>query len=333
MASALSAPAVAKDKFPKQIKFVIGTGTGGGFDKYGRLTARYMKKHLPGNPTVIVQNMPGAGGIKSLSWLATAAPRDGSAVAIMSSSAVFAPIQGLSGATYDATKFNYLISLDRLSNMLIVWHTTPYKSAKDAFEKRIIIANASGSTAVYPAMFNRLLGTKFKVVTGYKGTNRVLMALERGEGEGAFNLSWSTIVTKRRLLDKKLIRVLMQLTFDPINDPRLAGVPSLNDFIKEGIEKNLLEILLAKQEVGRAIIAPQNMPTRLVRTYRKGLMKAVSDPDYRADAKKRRIRLKITPGKAVEAFVKRIYAMPKSTVKRLRDEIKLAQEGVKKRKK
>ncbi|MDH3242434.1 MAG: tripartite tricarboxylate transporter substrate-binding protein [Alphaproteobacteria bacterium] len=257
LAGALPNQAIAKDDVPKQIKFVIGTGTGGGFDRYGRLTARYMKKHFPGNPSIIVQNMPGAGGIKSLSWLANVAPRDGSAVATMSSSAVFAPLQGLPGATYDATKFNYLISLDRLSNLLIVWNTTPYRSAKDAFEKEIIIANASGPTAIIPIMYNRLLGTKFKVITGYKGTNQVLLALERGEGEGAFNLSWSSITTKPRLLKDRLIRILMQLTFDPIDDARLSGVPTLSEYIKGGIEKDMLEILLAKQEVGRAIIAPQ----------------------------------------------------------------------------
>jgi tripartite-type tricarboxylate transporter receptor subunit TctC len=287
-----------------------------------------MEKHFPDKPTVLVQNMPGAGGIRALGWLAAAAPRDGSAIATMSSAAVFAPLQGLAGATYDATRFNYLISLDRLSNLLTVWHTTPYTSAKDAFDKQIIIANASGPTAIMPVMYNRLLGTKFKVVTGYTGTNEVLMALERGEGEGAFNLSWSSIVSHARLLNDHLVRVLLQLTFDPSDDPRLAGVPTLTDFVKEGVEKDMLEILQAKDELGRAIIAPQDMPAEIVRAYRDSFAEIAADPAFQTEAKARHLPLAIQAGDKAEAYVKRIYAMPKSTVARLQDEMKKAAREV-----
>lgn len=320
--------AAAQTPVPRQITIVVGTGPGGGFDEYARLLAKHMDKQFPGKPTTIVQNMPGAGGIRSLSWLAAAAPRDGSAVATMSSSAVYAPMQGLPGATYDATKFNYLISLDRLSNFLIVWHTTPYKSADDAFTKPIIIANAAGPTAVMPVMYNRLLGTKFKVVTGYTGTNDVLVALERGEGEGAFNLSWSSIISHPRLLNEKLIRVLMQFTFNPVEDPRLAGVPTLKDYVKDGIEKDMLEMLLAKDETGRAIIAPPGLPPDLVSLYRDSLMKIVSDPAFQTDAASRQMPLMIQSGDKVEADIKRIYAMPESTVARLQEEMKRATDAV-----
>lgn len=321
----------AQEKFPKTITYVVGTGAGGGFDEYGRLAVRYMSKYLPGTPTIVVQNMPGAGGIKSLSWLATAAPRDGSAVASMPAGAVFAPIQGLPGATYDATKFNYLISLDSLANMLIVWHTTPFMNAKDAFEKEIILGNSSGPTQIIPAMFNRLIGTKFKIITGYKGTNEVGLAMERGEVQGSFNWAWTSIVAKPQMLQEKLIRILMQLTFNPINDPRLKNVPSLNDFVKEGVEKDILEILLAQQELGRSIIAPQDVPAGVVKTYRSALMKVANDPNYRADAKKGAMTLNITPGEKVEAYVKRIYSVPKSTIEQMNNEIELAKKEIHKR--
>jgi tripartite-type tricarboxylate transporter receptor subunit TctC len=326
--AAFVSPAAADTPFPKQITIVVGVGPGGGFDEYARLLAKYMERQLPGKPSMVVQNMPGAGGIRSLSWLAMAAPRDGSAMATMSSSAVFAPLQGLPGATYDATQFNYLISLDRLSNFLIVWHTTPYTSAKDAFDKSIIIANASGPTAIMPFMYNRLLGTKFKVVTGYTGTNDVLVALERGEGEGAFNLSWSSIISHPRLLDEKLIRVLMQFTFNPVEDPRLAGVPTLNDYVKDGIEKDMLRILLAKDETGRAIIAPPGVPVDLVHAYRENLQQIANDPGFREEAGKRQLPLMIQSGEKVEDDIKRIYAMPASTVTRLQEEMKRATEDV-----
>jgi tripartite-type tricarboxylate transporter receptor subunit TctC len=320
----------ADSRVPKQITFVVGTGAGGGFDQYARLTARYMEKHFPNNPVTVVQNMPGAGGIRALSWLAAAAPQDGSALATMSSAAVFAPMQAIPGATYDATKFNYLISLDRLSNFLVVWHTTPFTSANDAFDKQIIIANAAGPTAIMPVMYNRLLGTKFKVVTGYSGTNEVLIALERGEGQGAFGLSWSSILSLPRLLNENLIRVLMQFTFDPIDDPRLQGVPTLNDYVKDGIEKDMLQILLAKDEMGRTIIAPQNMPADLVRLYRDNLMTIANDPEFRAETKERQMPLAIWSGETVETYVKRIFATPESTVMRLQKEMKAATDEVSK---
>ena len=326
----LAAHAIADAQMPKQIRFVVGTGPGGGFDQYARFTAKHMEKHFPGNPTIVVQNMPGAGGVRALSWLATVAPDDGSAIATMSSAAVFAPLQAIPGATYDATKFNYLISLDRLANFLLVWHTTPYTSAQDAFDKQIIIANAPGPSAIMPIMYNRLIGTKFKVVTGFNGTNEVMMALERGEGDGAFNLSWSSITSQPRLLNEKLIRVLIQLTFDPIDDPRLAQVPTLKEYVKEGVEKDMLEILLAKDEVGRAIIAPETLPADLVESYRMNFLKVVNDPTFQAEAQERKMPLLIWSGTKVEDYVKRIYAMPAATVARLQDEMKKATEAVSK---
>ena len=311
-------------ELPKKITLVVGYGPGGGFDDYARLTGKYMEKHFPNRPTTIIQNMPGAGGIRALSWLATGAPQDGSSLATMSGGTVFASLQGLQGATYDATQFNYLISLDRLNNFLLVWHTTPFTSAQDAFDKQIIIANTSGASAIMPIMYNRLLGTKFKVVTGYSGTNELLLALERKEGDGAFNLSWSSIISHPRLLNENLVRILLQLTFEPVDDPRLAGVPTLNAYVKAGIERDMLEILLAKDELGRPIIGPPNMSADLVRVFRENLMKVVQDPEFLAEAKQRQMPVMVQSGQSVEAYVKRIYAMPEATIKRLQGEIKMA---------
>lgn len=316
---------------PNQIKFIVGTGTGGGFDQYARLVARHMETDFPGKPTVVIQNMPGAGGIRSLSWLWTVAPRDGSALATMSSSAVFAPLLGQRGANYDAKSFNYLVSLDRLDNFLLVWHTTPFMSADEAFTKQIIIGNSSGPSAMMPMMYNKLLGTKFKVVKGYRGTNDTLLAIERGEAQGAFNLSWSSIVSHPRLLPEKLVRILLQLTFNPVDDPRLANVPTLNKYVKDGINKDMLEILLAKDEMGRAIIAPPELPRDLVVLYRQEFMKLVRSSKFIAEAQSRKMPLSIKSGEAIDAYVKRIYGKPASTVKRLREEISEATKQLKKK--
>lgn len=324
---------VPATEIPKQIRFVVGTGAGGGFDQYARLAAKYIETDFAEKPTVIIQNMPGAGGIRSLSWLASVAPKDGSTIATMSSSAVFAPLLGQRGATYDAKAFNYLISLDRLDNFLLVWHTTPFTSADDAFTKEIIIGNSSGPSAIMPMMYNRLLGTKFKVVKGYRGTNDTLLAIERGEAQGAFNLSWSSIVSHPRLLPEKLVRVLLQLTFNPVDDPRLANVPTLNKYVKDGPEKDMLEILLAKDEMGRAIIAPQDVPRDIVREYRMRLQRIVKSEKFVAEARERKMPLSIKSGDDADQYVKRMYGKPEATIKRLREELALATKQIKKDKK
>jgi tripartite-type tricarboxylate transporter receptor subunit TctC len=317
-------------ELPHQIRFIVGTGPGGGFDQYARLVAKYMEAEFVEKPTVIIQNMPGAGGIRSLSWLASVAPKDGSTIATMSSSAVFAPLLGQPGATYNAKAFNYLISLYRLNNFLLVWHTTPFMSADEAFTKEIIIGNSSGPSAMMPMMYNRLLGTKFKVVKGYSGTNETLLAVERGEAQGAFNLSWSSIVSHPRLLPDKLVRILLQLTFDPVDDPRLAGVPTLNKYVKEGIEKDMLEILLAKDEMGRTIIAPQDVSSDVVREYRDRLMQIVRSEKFVAEAQKHQMPLSIIGGDDLDRYVKRMYGKPEATIKRLREELAVATRQVKK---
>lgn len=319
-------------ELPNQIRFIVGTGAGGGFDQYARLVAKYMETDFVEKPTVIIQNMPGAGGIRSLNWLASVAPKDGSTIATMSSAAVFAPLLGQPGATYDAKAFSYLISLDRLDNFLLVWHTTPFTSADEAFTKEIIIGNSSGPSAIMPMMYNRLLGTKFKVIKGYRGTNDTLLAIERGEAQGAFNLSWSSIVSHPRLLPEKLVRVLLQLTFNPVDDPRLADVPTLNKYVKDGPDKDMLEILLAKDEMGRTIIAPQDTPREIVREYRDRLMQIVKSEKFVAEAKDHQMPLSVKAGDELDQYVKRIYSKPEATIKRLREELALATREIKDKK-
>jgi tripartite-type tricarboxylate transporter receptor subunit TctC len=330
---AVSAAVQAQDKFPKKVRLVIGTGTGGGFTNYGRLTAKHLKKHLPGKPTVIVQNMPGAGGIKSLDWLYRAAPKDGSAIATMPSGALFAKIMGIKRIKYDATRFNFLISVDRLRNVLVVWHKTPYKSIRDLFEKSVIIGNSGKPSAMVPAMLNRLIGSKFKVISGYPGTGSIGLAMERGEVDGVINYTWSSITgTKAYWLTGKKIRVLMQVTFSPSTDPRLKDVPTLATFVKNQESRDILEVILAKQVVGRAFMAPQGVPAGIVGTYRKVLTKIVNDRDFLAEAKRRKLTISPTSGEDIRKFVKRIHATPKATIERMYAEMKLAEKSFTKRK-
>ena len=249
------------------ITLAIGSSAGGGYDQYARLTARYLQRELPGNPTVIAKNVTGAGGIVVLNWTYNSAPRDGTVISSTQGSAVFAGLQGMAGAQYDPRRFNWLISLGNLTNMLIAWHTSPVKTIDDVMNKGMALGNVAGDSSIIPAMLNRLIGTKFKVITGYPGTNAVALAVERGEVEGTINLEWGSLKSTRAewLADKK-IRILMQVTFHPLEE--MKNVPSVDDFIRTDEDRDMLQILLAKQDIGRPFLAPPGVAPEIVAMQR-----------------------------------------------------------------
>lgn len=304
----------------------IGSAAGGGYDQYARLTARYLQRELPGNPTVIPKNVTGAGGILVLNWTYNSAPRDGTAIATTQGSAVFAEFQGMAGAQYDPRNFNWLISLGNLTNMLIVWHTSPVTSIDDVMNKGMALGNVAGDSSIIPAMLNRLIGTKFKIIAGYPGTNAVALAVERGEVDGTLNLEWGSLQSTRAdwLADKK-IRILMQVTFHPLAEVK---APSLDDFIKTDEDRDMLQILYAKQDIGRPFLLPPGVAPEIVALQRAVLEKIAKSPDFLADAEKMQLIVEPTPGKDLDALVKHIYSIPQSTVDKLHGEMKLAESGI-----
>ena len=309
------------------VTLAIGSAAGGGYDQYARLTARFLQRELPGNPTVVPKNMTGAGGIVVLNWMFNAAPRDGTAIASTQGSAIFAPLQGMTGSQYDPRQFNWLISLGDLKNMLIVWHSSPVVSLDDVFAKGLARGNVAGDSAIIPAMLNRLLGTKFKIIAGYPGTNAVSLAVERGEVDGTINLEWGSLKAVRaNWLAEKKIRVLMQITFNPL--PEMSDVPSIEKFIKSTEDRDMLRILLAKQDIGRPFLAPPGVAPEIVAEQRRILEKISKDAQFLAEAAGMRLSIDPSPGTELEDLVNRIYAIPQSTIEHLHREMKLAESGV-----
>lgn len=309
------------------VTLAIGSAAGGGYDQYARLTARYLQRELPGNPTVVPKNMTGAGGIVVLNWMFNAAPRDGTAIASSQGSAIFAPLQGMTGSQYDPRQFNWLISLGDLKNMLIVWHSSPIASLDDVFTKGMALGNVAGDSAIIPAMLNRLLGTKFKIIAGYPGTNAVSLAVERGEVDGTINLEWGSLKAVRaNWLAEQKIRVLMQITFSPLRE--MSEVPAIETFIKSTEDRDMLRILLAKQDIGRPFLAPPGVAPEIVAEQRRVLEKISTDPEFLAEAANMRLSIDPSPGTELESLVKRIYAIPQSTIEHLHREMKLAESGV-----
>ena len=325
--AATAATAEAQIKIAGPVTVAIGSAAGGGYDQYARLTARYLQRDLPGNPTVVAKNVTGAGGIVVLNWAYAVAPKDGTAIVTTQGSSVFAGLQGMQGAQYDPRKFNFLISLGNLTNMLLVWHTSSVTSLDDVFNKGMALGNVQGDSSIIPAMLNRLIGTKFKVITGYPGTNAVALAVERGEVDGTINIEWGSLVSTRAdWLRENKVRNLMQVTFHPIAE--LKDVPPIGNFIKSDVDRDMLQILLAKQDIGRPFLAPPGVAPDMVALQRNVLAKIARDPDFLADAAKMQLPIDPTPGEELNELVQRVFAIPQSTIDKLRDEMKLAESGI-----
>lgn len=323
----------AEVSLPPIVTMVVGSAAGGGFDKYGRLTAKFLPRYLPGKPSIVIQNMPGAGGIKSLTWLYNTAAKDGRQFALISAAAAFAPMIVNRSVPYDPPKFTYLLSLNRLNNMLLVWHDTPFHTTDDIFRKEMILGNSSGPSAIVPAMINRLAGTKFKVIGGYNGTNGMSMALEGGEVQGSINYEWDSITGSRpEWLAKKKIRIIMQMTMDPVDDPLLKGIPTISQYVSDPESRDILEIMLAKQKLGRPFMGPPDMQADVVAAYRQALGATVKDAEFLKMADTMKMSVNPISGDELAAFMKRIYSIPESTVKKMRAEITLAEKGILKRK-
>ena len=325
LATTLASSALAQGRGP--VTLAIGSAAGGGYDQYARLTARYLQRELPGNPTVIAKNMTGAGGIVVLNWMYNAAPRDGTAIASTQGSAVFAPLQGMAGAQYDAREFNWLISLGDLKNILIARSDSSVKSLDDVFATGMALGNVAGDSSIIPAMLNRLIGTKFKIIAGYPGTNAVALAVERGEVDGTINLEWGALKsTRAHWLEQKTVRLLMQVTFAGV--PELPEVPTIVNYIKSDEDRDMLQILLAKQDIGRPFLAPPGLAPEIVAEQRRIFAKIAKDPEFIAEAEKMKLTVDPSPGEELAALVKRVYALPESTIEHLHREMKLAESGV-----
>ncbi|MGE0650918.1 MAG: Bug family tripartite tricarboxylate transporter substrate binding protein [Alphaproteobacteria bacterium] len=298
----------------KQVKLVIGAAVAGGYDTYGRLFARLMPKHIPGNPPMIVQIMPGAGGVVAANYLYNIAPKDGLTLGTVQRQIPEGPLVGLGGVQFDATKFNWIGSMNNEVSICVSWHTAAVKTFKDAFDKELIVgAQRQANTEQYPSIFNNLLGTKFKIIAGYTGGGGVLLAMERGEVEGRCSWSWSSIVVQKPdwLRDKK-INLLAQISL--AGHPDLPNVPLVMDFAKSDADRQVLEFLFARNVLGRPFLAPPGVPGDRVVALRAAFDAMVKDKDVVAEFKK--VKQELTPvgGETIQNLMGRLYATPKDII-------------------
>ena len=296
----------------------IPAGIGGGYDAYARLASRHLGRFLPGNPAIVPRNMPGAGGVIVANYLYNVAPKDGSAIALFMAGAPFEPLFGNTQAKYDTLQFNWIMSLNRLVNIGIFWHESPVRTMQDFLSQEILVGSSGGgdsSTEAYPNLLNLLAGTKFKVVTGYKGNGEAMLAMERHEVHGIVGTELSSLrATRPDWIRDKKVRIVVQIGLSQSDD--LPGVPSGLDLIKDAEGRRVFELLLARQEYGRPFALPPGTPPDVRCGVPAGLRGHGQGRGVPKDAEKMRADIIVGTGEEVSGLFAKTYGSPKPLVER-----------------
>lgn len=297
---------------------VYASVSAGAYDLYARVLARHMQPHVLGQPTMIVVNMPGAGGVKAANYFANVAPRDGTALLVPLKPVAMTQLLRNKGIKYDSSKFNWVGSMVDAPGVLTQWHTSPLNSLSDAKKTQVVMA-ASGfgaETFIFPTVINAVLGTRFKVVTGYKGMSGMLLAIERGEAQGVSTVYGSLKGLKPKWLAEKKIKFLAQIATKRTSD--LPDVPTVLEFAKTKDAREILTFLTLGNVIGRSIVASPGIPADRLAALRTAFDKAVRSPTYLAEAKKRGMLLNPTSGAEVQKNVNQLIASPISTVEKVK---------------
>jgi tripartite-type tricarboxylate transporter receptor subunit TctC len=317
VASPAQADSVADFYRGRTINVLIGVNVGGGYDFEARLIARFMRAHIPGNPALVPQNMVGAGGIKMANYLYSIAAQDGTAIGMFPSTLVAAQAVGTEGVQYDANKFFWLGSMSTSPVTLAVWHTSGIQTIEDARRKEIVVAasNKGAITYTFPRMLNELLGTRFKIVSGYQGNSTMTVAMERGEVEGVTNSwdSWKSF-NPAWVQDRK-IKVLVQT--EP-KSKELAGVPSVQELARNENDRRIIALIVSGDALGKPLATSPNVPIERVQALRAAFDATIKDPGFTEAAAAARAEIDPVHGLALQATVERVLATPKNLAERAR---------------
>ena len=309
----------------KQVMLMAGSAAGGANDAYARLLARHLSKHIPGNPTIVFQNVPGAGGAVLANQLYATAPRDGTAIGQVQRTLLLDPLLLDKTFNFKPLEFNWLGSLNRETNVLIMSGDSKVKSIDDAKRIESVLAAEGADTdgVIYPMLINQFLGTRFRVVSGYQGNAAMMLAIERGETDGRGGVPWSAIKlsSAQKLSDGK-IKVLLQLNMMP--NPELPGVPSLLDLVKNDVHRQVLELLFARQEMGRPFVLPPGVPAERVAMLRKAFVDTTKDSEFLSEADKLKFEIDVMDGEEMQKLMQQLYAKPKEVFDEARRAIKEA---------
>ena len=303
----------------KQIHLVVGSGVGSGSDINARMVARHWGGHIPGNPTIVVQNQPGAGSLITVNTLANTAAKDGTVVAAVINGVPTAPLLQPDAARFDPTKLNWIGSTNRDTQVIYAWHTSPVRELQDLLSRELIIgATSSGTTQMdFPLVTNAILGTRFKVVSGYEGTAQIHKAMEAGEVQGLGSLAWSSLkALNADWIAHGKVRILAQWS-SPAH-PDLTAYPLVESLAKTDEDRLALKLLTSRLEAGRPFVAPPGVPQVRVAALRKAFDETMRDPALLAEANRLLLDVEPMSGEEVAALVKSVLATPPAVVTRVR---------------
>ncbi|MEA2906668.1 MAG: hypothetical protein QOI12_4055 [Alphaproteobacteria bacterium] len=303
----------------KTVSIVVSTSTGGGYDAMTRAISRHIGKHIPGNPTILVRNMPGAGGITAVNWLFNTAEKDGTVLGLVQNGTPLEPLFGTKEARYDAPKFNWLGTPSIEVSMVLLWHTVPVNSVKDlqTRETNMGASGANSTPAFYTRLLNATLGTRMKLINGYPGQNDAFLAMERGELDGYPSVFYSALTSTRpNWLRDKQAKAIVQ--YGPERLKELPDVPFAPDLLTNEDDRLLMQAAFAPQALGRPLVMPPGVPADRVATMRKALADTFVDREFIADADKIGLIVNAPKtGEELQQVIVSAYATPSRVVERL----------------
>lgn len=320
--AAAAAPAAAADPVAefyagKTIRVLIGFTTGGGYDIYARTLARHMGRHIPGRPSLVPQNMPGAGSLKVANYLNAVAARDGTAFATFGRGIAIDPLLAHNDAAqFDANKFNWLGSVSNEVSVCAFMTSSGIRDWQDMRTKRAVIGStgSSADSDIFPLMLRNLFGLPFKIVAGFPGASEVNLAIERHEVDGRCGWSWVSLVSRsRELYDGKQLNITLQIALK--KHPDLPDVPLVTELTDDPKIQAALRLLISRQSMARPFAAPPGVPEERVRALRQAFDATMQDADFLAETRRQELEVNPVPGTAVQALIAELYATPPDVVK------------------
>jgi tripartite-type tricarboxylate transporter receptor subunit TctC len=320
LASAASAQSIESFYKGKSVSVTISSGEGGTNDAYARLIATFIGRYIPGNPTVVPRNMPGAGGLRAANFIHDVAPKDGTAMGVVQRAVMIQPLVDIASATYDPSKMNWIGSTAREVSVGVVWTaSTDVRTIDDAMNKEVIVGSSGvgNDTGAFPLVLNHFLGTKFKPIHGYKSGSEITMAFERGEVQGRVGWSWGSVKSRGQewLRDGK-IKILIQMGIEKADD--LKDVPLVLDRAKSQEDREAMMLIFSPTYVGWPTVMPPGVSADRVRAVRRAYDQAMKDPELMAMAAKQDLELDPMSGEDIQKVVEQLYKLSPAVVERAR---------------
>jgi tripartite-type tricarboxylate transporter receptor subunit TctC len=323
LAALVAPPARAADFYAgKTINFIIGADAAGGYDVYARAIARHLARFIPGNPTVVPENMPGAGSGKAAAYIYNVAPKDGTTIAALFPGVLIDPLlQKRTAGQYDPTKFTFLASADSDPRVCVTGPASKIKTFAQAMTQKTVIGatQSGGATSDYAFMVKNATGVNFDIVNGYKGTAEIMISIERGEAEGVCGIDWSSFKTLRpQWLRDKTAHVIVQAATSPNAELAALNVPNVEAFVKGDLDKQAMALIVSQQIFSRPYVAPPGVPAEHTKILRDAFAAVLIDPQFLADAQTAHLSVNPSSGETVAETVAKLYGASGEVVRRAR---------------